>query len=73
MDRSNRSATDPAAQREGAFGKFGEGDRNIHANAKFVDTWEGSYISDAFPFALTRGVAGPSPRILLALAVPAEE
>ena len=62
MDRSNRSATDPAAQREGAFGKFGEGDLNIQTNAKFVDMWEGSYVSEAFPFALTRGVAGPDYR-----------
>ena len=59
MDRSNRSATDPAAQREGAFEGIVEGDLNVHTSAKFVDMWEGQYVSMAFPFAVTRGVSGP--------------
>ena len=41
MDRSNRSATDPATQRTNAFGECDEGVLTIHTKAKFVDTWQG--------------------------------
>ena len=41
MDRSNRSATDPATQRTNAFGECDESVLTIHTNAKFVDTWQG--------------------------------
>ena len=58
MDRSARSQTDPATQRENAVLAYDAIDLNVQTSAKFVDTWDSSYAWKAFPYAITRPVSG---------------
>ena len=45
LDRSAKSLSDPAQQRESAIRAFGDrdGDLKVHTHGKFVDTWESNY------------------------------
>ena len=58
MDRSARSQSDPATQRENAVLAYDTTQLTIQTSAKFVDTWDSSYAWKAFPYAITRPVSG---------------
>ena len=58
MDRSTRSQSDPATQRENALLAHDTSQLKIQTSAKFVDTWDPSYAWKAFPYAITRPVSG---------------
>ena len=58
MDRSARSASDTATQREQAVLAHDTASLTIQTAAKFVDTWESDYAWKAFPYSITRPVSG---------------
>ena len=58
MDRSARSQSDPATQRENAIIAYDTADLSVQTSAKFVDTWDSSYAWQAFPYSITRPASG---------------
>ena len=58
MDRSARSQSDPATQRENAILAYDTADLSVQTSAKFVDTWDSSYAWQAFPYSITRPASG---------------
>ena len=59
LDRSVRSVSDPATQREGAYAQYGDGKLHVQTSGKFMRQWNWKWPSLAFPFSMPRCVSGP--------------
>ena len=59
LDRSVRSVSDPATQREGAYAQYGDGKLHVQTSGKFMRQWNWKWPSLAFPSSMPRCASGP--------------